>query len=124
MKSWKLSDDDIARAKTMRKNGDSFQKIVDSLGVSRQWIWVIIHRDGNVPYQQKLLNRVIFPAIRNYLHKNRISITQFSVLCNVSYRTMYQRITGQTDILKRTIDQILRVTGMTYEEAFKEDEKE
>lgn len=120
----KLSDDDILLAKTMRKNGDSFQKIADSLGVSRQWIWVIIHRDGNVPYQQKLLNRVIFPAIRNYLYKNRISISQFSVLCNVSYMTMYQRITGQTDIPKRTIDQILRVTGMTYEEAFKEDEKE
>lgn len=124
MQSRKLSDDDISRAKTMRKNGDSLQKIADSLGVSRQWIWVIIHRDDHVTYQQKLLNRVIFPKIRNYLYKNRISITQFSALCNVSYMTIYRGITGQTDILKRTIDQILRVTGMTYEEAFKEDEKE
>lgn len=124
MSSWKLSEDDILRAKTMRKNGDSLQKIADSLGISRQWIWVIIHRDGNVPYQQKLLNRVIFPAIRNYLYKNRISISQFSVLCNVSYKTIYRGITGQADMPKRTIDQILRITGMTYEEAFKEDEKE
>ncbi|MGO5028201.1 helix-turn-helix domain-containing protein [Candidatus Agathobaculum pullicola] len=84
MQSRKLNDDDISRAKTMRKNGDSLQKIADSLGVSRQWIWVIIHRDDHVTYQKKILNRVIYPAIRNYLYKNRVSITQFSFLNGIS----------------------------------------
>ena len=124
MSSWKLSDDDISQAATMRENGASLQEIADSLGVSRQWIGVILHGTGRVTYKPRNMNRIIYPTIRNFLEKNRMSITRFSVLCNVSHITIYRGITGEKDMLKRTIDQILRVTGMTYEEAFKEDEKE
>lgn len=124
MKIRKLSDDDIVQAATMRKNGASLKDIADSLGVSKQRIGVILRNTGRATCKPRNTHSIIFPSIRKYLNENRMSISRFAVLCNISGQTMNRAITGQTDMLKRTIDQILRVTGMTYEEAFKEDEKE
>lgn len=37
----------------------------------------------------------------------------------VNYTTVNSGLTGQNDISKKVIDGLLRITGLTYEEAFK-----
>lgn len=47
-----------------------------------------------------------------------MSIREFANKCNVAPSTMSRFLNGKTDIQKKNIDKILKVTGMTYEECF------
>ena len=46
-----------------------------------------------------------------------MSIREFADKCGAP-STMSRFLNGKTDIQKRNIDKILKVTGMTYEECF------
>lgn len=120
----KLSDSDRLEAVRMRKDGMSYQEIADRFGVSRQAINALFRDGKRTDQKQKNTHLIKYIGIKKYLETNRISIGKFSKMCRVDNTTMWRNITGQTDMLKRNIDKILLVTGMTYEQAFKEDEKE
>lgn len=49
---------------------------------------------------------------------NRMTYNRFAALCGSSPTVLYRNLTGETEITKRTIDKILEVTGLSYEEAF------
>lgn len=120
----KLSDSDRLEAVRMRKDGMSYQEIADRFGVSRQAINALFRDGKRADQKPKNTHLIKYIGIKKYLEKNRISIGKFSKMCRVDNTTMWRNITGQTDMLKRNIDKILLVTGMTYEQAFKEDKKE
>lgn len=118
----KLSNSDRLEASKMRKRGMSYQEIADRFGVSRQAINALFQDGKRADQKPKNTHLIKYIGIKKYLETNRISIGKFSNMCKVDNTTMWRNITGQTDMLKRNIDKILCVTGMTYEEAFKEDE--
>lgn len=113
---------DKEKAAQMRENGFSLQEIADCFGVSRQRIGILFHRTGRVPNKPSGLDDVVFPNIRKFLIDNRMSIKRFSKYCNIDYSSAIRGLKGKYDMQKHTIDDILCATGMTYEEAFKEDE--
>lgn len=47
-----------------------------------------------------------------------MSIREFADKCGISPSTMSRFLNGNTDIRKKNIDKILKVTGLTYEECF------
>lgn len=115
---------DKEEAAKMRENGFSLQEIADRFGVSRQRIGILFRKTGRVSKKPTGLDSVVFPNIRKFLSDNRMSIKRFSNFCQSDYNSVLRGIKGYNDMQKHTIDDILRATGMTYEEAFKEDEKE
>ena len=120
----KLSNSDRLEVARMRKIGMSYQEIADKFGVSRQYINFLLQDGERVGRKPKNTHQIKYIGLKRYLETNRISIGKFSKMCGIDYTTMWRNLIGKTDMLKRNIDKILKVTGMTYEEAFKEDEKE
>jgi transcriptional regulator with XRE-family HTH domain len=59
-------------------------------------------------------------SIENYMRTQGISLREFSNRCGIAPSTMSRFLSGKTDIQKSNIDKILKVTGMSYEECFKE----
>lgn len=47
-----------------------------------------------------------------------MSIRGFAEKCGIAPSTMCRFLNGKTDIQKKNIDKILKVTGLTYEECF------
>ena len=60
----------------------------------------------------------IYPNIDEWLTKSGISYHGLSDLILVSESTISNNLSGKSDMGKYVIDSILRLSGMTYEEAF------
>lgn len=123
MSQRKMSDSDRENALEMRKNGSSLQEIADCFGVTKSLISRLSCQSGFRFRSTYKSAKVIYPSIAKYLKTNRLSVCSFADLCGVSRRMMYTFLAGKVCASKYTIDQILRVTGMTYEEAFSECEE-
>lgn len=59
-------------------------------------------------------------SIEAYIRNQGISLREFVNRCGIAPSTMSRFLSGKTDIQKSNIDKILKVTGMSYEECFKE----
>ncbi len=59
-----------------------------------------------------------YPAIEKYMNNKGIKLAEFAKMCGIPQPTMWRFMHGKADINKSNIDKILRVTGMTYENAF------
>lgn len=59
-------------------------------------------------------------SLENYMRTQGISLREFANRCGIAPSTMSRFLSGKTDIQKSNIDKILKVTGMSYEECFKE----
>lgn len=68
-----------------------------------------------------LENEIKYPALKAWIEKNCDSISDFSRLLCVNDKGFRSFLYGRNGCTKHTIDLILEVTGMTYEEAFKEE---
>lgn len=60
-------------------------------------------------------------GIEKYIQIEGISLREFAKKCNMPVSTISRFVNGKTDIKKSNIDKILKVTGMTYKECFKEE---
>ena len=50
---------------------------------------------------------------------NRVSKAELARRMDISYQQLYGILNGKRTVTKERIDQMLEITGMTYEEAFK-----
>lgn len=103
--------------KRLRGSGMSYQAVGERFGVSKQRIHQITHPK---PRKKKTPSTagVKYPRIKKYLEENNISVAAFADACGVTRSTMYTNLKGDGGMNKSTIDAILKVTGLTYEEAF------
>ena len=62
-----------------------------------------------------------YPVIEAYMIKHNLSLREFARQCDMPSSTMCRLLNGQTEPSKSTIDKILAVTGLTYEECFREE---
>lgn len=62
-----------------------------------------------------------FSNIEKYITEHNICLREFSKRCGMPASTMSRIINGKVDVQKSNIDKILKATGMSYEECFKED---
>lgn len=65
---------------------------------------------------------IIYPGIEKYMNDHDYNIRVMAIHCKIPYTTMNWNLTGRAVPSKITIDAILKATGMTYEEAFGEDD--
>lgn len=60
----------------------------------------------------------IYPAIRAWMRNNDCNFSDIADMSGVCNQTISRTLRGTVCASKYTIDQILRVTGLTYEQAF------
>lgn len=109
--------------KALRENGHTLQQIADMDGVTRQAVHGML-RSGEDKIYPKSLKRVVYPKIYAWMRENNLNIAKLNRAIGVesngaTHNRMSSFLSGKT-FHKDLVDGILRVSGMTYEEAFAE----
>lgn len=105
----------------MRLEGETYQAIADRFGVSRQYVHQLFgqkYKDVNVQYA----------GLRKWMNESNYSVAKFAresgCADNHSYVTIISYLQGNPHMDIDSIRKILRFTGLTFEEAFGEEEQE
>ncbi len=101
-------------AYTMRLDGITVQQIADRFGISKQYISQITPSFG----RKREHTPIVYPNIEKHLFDNQITKKDFASICGVAITNMQLILKGKHSPSKKTIDAILKETGMTYEVAF------
>lgn len=112
-----------------RMNGLTYRDIAKKYGVSYQAVQIACSQHkgyGFVPFTKKTC---VYPNLRKWLNDNKVSMRDFVRRCNLTpHGVTSQRykdyVTGRCYPSKQTIDVLLKVTGLTYEQFFEVDADE
>ncbi|MGN0464921.1 MAG: helix-turn-helix domain-containing protein [Lachnospiraceae bacterium] len=66
---------------------------------------------------------MLYPTLEKYIIDNNLSINEFGRLCGVTDSTMCRYLSGKICPNKKSIDKILKATGLKYEDAFMEGDR-
>jgi len=119
-------NDEIYRAIVDGKQ--SFGEVAKKWGLTRQSVWAIIQmKERKLSGQTKqgeLVDRIIYPGVQNWIVHNSMTIRYFcEFVCSDSVSTagaIRRFLNGETGGNIRIIKDILQATGMTFEQAFME----
>ena len=107
----------------MLLRGATLQECADRFGVTRERIRQITPPKGAKTYGKRRYEKCIYPNIASWLIKNKYCYSRFAEAIGATSMTAQRWLTGKASPSKKSIDRILEVTGMTYEEAFCEKKK-
>lgn len=91
-------------------------EIAEELGVSYSQVCRILKDNG---YGIESEAKTVFPAIKDWMSSNFITFSAIAKKSGYSCSYVYNSLNGGT-LNKNIIDAILQMSGMTYEEAFRE----
>ena len=101
-----------------RLAGESYQSIADSFGVTRQYIYLILH---NYNETNKLNEICIYKGLGSFLEKKKMTLKEFTELLGCNYSngvTLKKKLKGLSSFTMDDIRKLLKITGMTFEECF------
>lgn len=118
-----MSKAELYRAE--REKGKTYRQIAEEFGVSYQRVAEACSGAGMqcfCPYTEK---RCIYPHLRRWLNDNRVGLSEFVermgyVSCSRTNDRVRDCLRGRYYPTKKMIDKMIAVTGLTYEELFKE----
>lgn len=109
----------------MREQGYTLQAISDALGVTKQRVaqYLTGTKYGAGKHYRKLNS--IYPNLANWMYEKNMCVANMVIEMGYTYNTdvalrVRGILTGRLDIEMSEIKKILDITGMTFEECFKE----
>lgn len=93
----------------MYRSGATLREVGDAFGVSSETIRRLVFTDRN---------RVPYPNLMEWMRRYRYSISAMAYDMGEDEQAMRTWLEDDT-MPKRVVDKVLRLTGMTYEMAFK-----
>lgn len=110
----KVSRSEIFRK--LRDEGLSYEQIGRIYGISRQAVHqALTPRDG---FRESAVQKIPYIGLREWMLSNRITLSMLDELIGTT--GLHSTFNRKYEPRKRTIDAILTVTGLTYEECFRE----
>ena len=111
---------------TLFKNGMTYAEIGCQFGISRQRVAQIIGKRNEKYFRAIKCERCVYVGVRKWLIDNKISITEltrrlYGNSSSDNFHSVNNRLNGSAELTKTYIDKILKITGLTYEEAFKKE---
>lgn len=110
----------------LRDKGMTYDEIAKLYGISRQAVCQTIRRFTNgpklAPSSIATINDIKYVGLANWMMTNNVSLGELERRCGGI--RFHHSLIQHHEPGKRLIDIILAVTGLTYEECFKEREKE
>ena len=100
----------------------TYAEIARKLGVSRQAVHQLVNR--KYKFTPITETQCIYKGLRNWLNANHIKIRTLARICydcdylNSFAQILYHQLNGERELKKSSIDKILAVTELTYEQAF------
>jgi transcriptional regulator with XRE-family HTH domain len=104
-----------------RATGMTYREIAEKHGVSYQAVADALGKSDLAKFKPWTEKRCIYPNLRHWLNENKVSLREFARRSEVvaSGRTLNRfgaYFRGENYPPKQTIDKILNVTGLTYEQ--------
>lgn len=116
------------RIKNMYDSGMTLMQIARKEGMTKQRVHQIVRKDyGITEFQLNKINMILFPAIRDWMIGYKITLKEF---CDTVSNTSHNEVSANrvekflingSKTSVGLIQDILKVTGISFEEAFKED---
>ena len=108
------------RAHLLRLDGKNVMEIAKILGVPEDEVASISNQKR---YKQSVAGseNAKYINLDRWMREHGITRAMFADKSGINYSTLNMIIGGKTDFSKSSIDKILKATGLTYEEAFKEE---
>jgi predicted transcriptional regulator len=110
-----MTNEQRVEAYKMLLDGATYREVGEKFGLTHQRIHQIF--SGQISKVKKYA--CIYPNIRRWIVENHITQPVFAEMVGVCPAAIHHYLSGKREPNKKTIDKILEVTGMTYEEAFK-----
>ena len=103
-----------------RDNGMTYREIAEKYGVSCQCVHICCMNNGGVSKKEISPRGCIYPNLRKWLNEDKDRQNRF-IQAMKDY-PVREYMKGERQPKKNAIDLMLKVTGMTYEELFKEED--
>lgn len=109
LNSWEVYVEEHERGKT-------FSQIAAEYGVSRQCVEQACKRKSKPRTVKE--SACIYVNLRNWMNQMGISKVQLAEMSIACYSSLDRYLTGESDIPKRVVDDLISLTGIPYEELF------
>lgn len=113
-----MTNEQRKMGKKMLESGCTYMQVAEKLGMSTSAVHAALYDPKYKELKkQKTISECYYPNLRKWMYDNDIPVGLMSSLCYVGNATM-RRILSKGTMSRDIARQILRVTGMSYEEAF------
>lgn len=116
----------ISKMIELRNEGKTYAEIAKIMGTSKQRVHYLIGGKSDKFFRIVSCERCIWCGLREWMNENKVCVAELTRRLyghgNPSQQSLVRdRLAGKVNFQKDFIDNILRITGLTYEEAFKLD---
>ena len=116
----------IAEMVELRKQGKTYNEIASLMGTSKQRVHYLIGGKSDNLFRPVSRERCVWGGLQEWMNENKVCVAELTRRLyghgNPSQQSLVRdRLAGKVNFQKDFIDNILRITGLTYEEAFKLD---
>lgn len=111
----------VSRYEELRRQGMTYREIAEAENVTRDAVIYTLYKYGNSTFRHVSPERCIYTGLRNWLNENECTITELvrRIYGREEEKSKYHRLLrGCSRMTMAEIDDIISVTGRTYEELF------
>lgn len=106
-----------------RVSGMTCREIAEKYGVTRQAVYQATAKYMESQFREVTPEQCIYPNVRDWMNKNKVSRAELirrmgMAPAPATSSALGNHLKGTTYPLKQTIDKLLKVTGLTYEQFF------
>lgn len=98
----------------MRMDGYTLQEIGDKYGITREYVRQVL----DVGKRKDNFSKIVYPGLKRYMVERKLSVRKLSILIDTQCMTVANLLYGKSNPAMSTVNKILKLTGLTYEEAF------
>ena len=111
-----MTKEEKLEAFAMLLDGHTLQTVGERFGISKQGVQQML-TVTNMRIDMAAQS-CIYPNISRWMAQNGYGYMSIAKMCDIAPQTIQRTLSKGADCKKSFIDKILKVTGMTYEEAF------
>ena len=115
-----MTREEKIEAFSMRLDGYTFQEIGERFGVSKTAVQQILQRA--VSSNGTVHSKWVYPNLRDWIIEQGLSLSQMSQMFGLSVNSISTYLLGKMDPPYSFIKAVLKVSGMSFEEAFYREE--
>lgn len=106
-----------------RVSGMTCREIAEKYGVTRQAVYQATSKYKETQFKKVTPEQCIYPNVRDWMNKNKVSKNELKRRMGLTTAAgtsalLGRYLKGTKYPLKQTIDKLLKVTGLTYEQFF------
>ena len=118
-----MTKEQLTKAFELRVDGLTYDEIAEHMGVSRQAVHEALHRAMD---NGRVYAKCVYPGLRRWMIDHNISRRQLALALRPGVKPgwLYYKLEGRFRLSMGDVKAILKYTGMTFEEAFGEEEQD